>query len=72
MVNMVNRSNEKLTSSTCDFEFNKYLKAQEKGGIASLYYKHEGKQMFQRTFGLPILIGFVIGLGLMLFGFSRL
>lgn len=33
-----------------------YKKAQERGGMASLFYKHEGKRLFYRTFGTPVLI----------------
>lgn len=39
-----------------------YQDAQEKGGIASLYYKQPGKRVFKRTFGTPVLIGFLGGL----------
>lgn len=49
-----------------------YKLGQEKGGIASLYYKHEGRRVFQKTFGMPILITFILGLLLLLIGFSGL
>ena len=49
-----------------------YKLGQEKGGIASLYYKYEGRRAFQKTFGMPILITFILGLLLLLIGFSGL
>ena len=49
-----------------------YKLGQEKGGIASLYYKHEGRRVFQKTFGMPILITFILGLLLLLIGFAGL
>lgn len=51
---------------------NEYKKAQERGGVASLYYKNEGKRLFSRTFGTPVLIGFTIGLILLIIGFFGL
>lgn len=36
--------------------------AEEKGGLSSLYYKREDKRLFKRTFGMPMVIGFGVGL----------
>lgn len=49
-----------------------YKAAQEHGGIASLYYKHEGKRIFTKIFGLPVMIGFIVGLLFMFIGFYGL
>ena len=49
-----------------------YRQAQEKGGTASLYYKRTDKRIFKQTFGLPVLIGFVVGLISLLIIFSLL
>lgn len=39
--------------------------AQEKGGIESLYYKRTDKRVFKRTFGIPMCVGFLVGLVLL-------
>lgn len=49
-----------------------YKRAQEKGGIPSLYYKKEGQRVFKLTFGTPMLITFLLGLGLMGLAFFNL
>lgn len=49
-----------------------YERAQAKGGVHSLYYKNTGKRVFQLTFGMPILITFIIGLALMGIAFYNL
>lgn len=51
---------------------NEYQAAQKAGGIKSLYYKHEHKRVFAKTFGMPILIGFLTGMILMLIAFHNL
>ena len=47
-----------------------YKAAQEKGGVASLYYKHPEKRVFKRTFGMPMIIGFVVGMILLYITFK--
>lgn len=49
-----------------------YKNAQEAGGIKSLYYKHEQKRVFSKTFGTPILIGLLVGLILLFVAFHNL
>ena len=49
-----------------------YLNAQARGGISSLYYKHEGKRLFTKTFGTPVLIFFLVGLAMLYIGFGIL
>lgn len=49
-----------------------YRNAIETGGIKSLYYKDRGRRVFKRTYGLPITVGFIIGLALLCLAFYNL
>lgn len=49
-----------------------YKRAQERGGIHSLYYKDRGKRVFKLTFGTPLAVTFLIGLGLLCLAFNNL
>ena len=51
------KKHSKEVKSRVDAE---YKAAREKGGVASLYYKHPERRLFKRTFGLPMLIAFVV------------
>lgn len=51
---------------------NDYHKAQEKGGVHSLFYKHTGTRIFKKTFGTPVLICFILGLILLYLAFAHL
>lgn len=53
-------------------EREKREKAQEKGGIPSLFFKQYYKRVFFKTFGIPIYIGLLIGLVLMLLAFRMM
>lgn len=53
-------------------EREKREKAQEKGGIPSLFFKRDDKRVFARTYGIPIYIGLLIGLVLMLLAFRMM
>lgn len=47
-------------------------KAQEKGGIPSLFFKRDYNRVFFKTFGIPMYIGLLIGLVLMLLAFRMM
>ena len=49
-----------------------YRNATEAGGIKSLYYKNKGRRIFKLTYGLPIAVGFIIGLALLCLAFYNL
>lgn len=49
-----------------------YDRAQERGGIHSLYYKHQDKRIFQMTFGIPAVVSLLAGLVLMYLAFCNL
>ena len=48
------------------------LSAQKAGGIKSLYYKHEHRRVFAKTYGIPMILGLFIGLILMFIAFHYL
>lgn len=66
-----------ITYSRHNIEIRKEIKeerqkAQKAGGIKSLYYKHEYKRVFAKTFGIPMSIGLIIGIILMCIAFHNL
>lgn len=42
------------------------------GVVHSLFYKHQHKRVFAKTFGLPVNIGILVGLVLMLVAFEMM
>lgn len=49
-----------------------YRNAQKVGGVKSLYYKHEHKRVFAKTFGVPTVVGLIVGLILMCIAFHNM
>lgn len=49
-----------------------YKRAQEHGGIKSLYYKHTHKRIYAYTFGIPTVVGLLIGLILLELAFHMM
>lgn len=48
------------------------LNAQKAGGVKSLYYKHEHKRVFAKTYGIPMFVGLIVGLIVMSIAFHNL
>ena len=49
-----------------------YERAMEKGGFSELFYKRWKRRYFEIIFGVPMRVGFLIGLALLLFALYKL